>query len=103
MAIIEHRGRQYEVDKDGFLVRFEEWDEGWVDYIKGAEGICKLSDVHQKVMVALQEYYKKNKKPLHIRNFSEVTGIRLRIVYDLFPSGYRKGAYKMAGLKDPGG
>ena len=40
MASIEHNGKAYEVDEDGFLSKgMEDWDENWVDYVKGIEGI----------------------------------------------------------------
>ena len=61
MASIEHKGKSYEVDEDGFLLKgAEEWDENWVDYVKSVEGIVDITDEHQKVIDALQEYYKKN-------------------------------------------
>jgi hypothetical protein len=41
MASIEHKGKSYEVDEDGFLLKgAEEWDENWVDYVKSVEGIA---------------------------------------------------------------
>ena len=61
MATLEHNGKTYEVDEDGFLIKGnEEWDENWVDYVKKVEGISEVTDEHQKVIDALQEYYKKN-------------------------------------------
>ena len=39
MATLEHNGKTYEVDEDGFLIKGnEEWDENWVDYVKKMEG-----------------------------------------------------------------
>ncbi len=35
MATIDHNGKTYNVDEDGFLANgMEEWDENWVDYVK---------------------------------------------------------------------
>ena len=43
MATIEHKGKSYEVDEDGFLLKgAEEWDENWVDYVKSVEGIVLI-------------------------------------------------------------
>ncbi|WP_339136961.1 MAG: TusE/DsrC/DsvC family sulfur relay protein [Candidatus Electrothrix sp. GW3-4] len=100
MASIEHNGITYEVDYDGFLLNgSEEWDDNWVDYVKGIEGINDITDEHQKVIVALQEYYKKNGiPPMHDIICSKVTGFPLKKIYELFPSGPIKGARKMAGL-----
>ena len=45
MATLEHNGKTYEVDEDGFLIKGnEEWDENWVDYVKKVEGISEVTD-----------------------------------------------------------
>jgi tRNA 2-thiouridine synthesizing protein E len=104
MASIEHKGKSYEVDEDGFLLKGqEEWDENWVDYVKTVEGIAEITDEHQKVIDALQEYYKKNGIAPMVRILSKTTGFPLKRIYELFPSGPGKGACKMAGLPKPTG
>jgi TusE/DsrC/DsvC family sulfur relay protein len=91
MASIEHNGKSYEVDEDGFLSKgMEDWDENWVEE-------------HQKVIDALQEYYKKNGIAPMVRILSKTTGFPLKRIYELFPSGPGKGACKMAGLPKPTG
>ena len=101
MATIEHKGKSYEVDEDGFLLKgAEEWDENWVDYVKSVEGIADITDEHQKVIDALQEYYKKNGIAPMVRILSKTTGFPLKRIYELFPSGPGKGACKMAGLPE---
>jgi tRNA 2-thiouridine synthesizing protein E len=104
MAIIESAGHSYDVDEDGFLTKgMEEWNEGWVDYVKGLEGIGDLTDEHWKVINALQDYYKKNGIAPMVRILSKTTGFPLKRIYELFPSGPGKGACKMAGLPKPTG
>ena len=40
MPTIEHNGKVFNVDEDGFLTKgMEEWNENWVEYVKGVEGI----------------------------------------------------------------
>ena len=104
MAEIEHNGNTYNVDEDGFLTKgMDEWDAGWVDYVKGTEGIGDLTDEHDKVINTLQEYYKKNGIAPMVRILSKTTGFPLKRIYELFPSGPGKGACKMAGLPKPTG
>ncbi|MEW6517935.1 MAG: TusE/DsrC/DsvC family sulfur relay protein [Desulfurivibrio sp.] len=104
MAIIEHAGNSYDVDEDGFLTKgMEEWNQGWVEYVKGLEGISDLTDEHWKVINALQDYYKKNGIAPMVRILSKTTGFPLKRIYELFPSGPGKGACKMAGLPKPTG
>jgi TusE/DsrC/DsvC family sulfur relay protein len=104
MAIIESAGSSYDVDEDGFLTKgMEEWNEGWVNYVKGLEGIGDMTDEHWKVINALQDYYKKNGIAPMVRILSKTTGFPLKRIYELFPSGPGKGACKMAGLPKPTG
>lgn len=104
MATIDHNGKSYNVDEDGFLANgMDEWDSDWVDYVKTVEGISELTDEHTKVIDALQEYYKKNGIAPMVRILSKTTGFPLKRIYELFPSGPGKGACKMAGLPKPTG
>ncbi len=104
MPTLEHNGSTFTVDEDGFLLKgMDEWNEDWVDYVKGSEGISDLTEEHQKVIDALQEYYKKNGIAPMVRILSKTTGFPLKRIYELFPSGPGKGACKMAGLPKPTG
>jgi len=104
MATIEHAGKSFEVDEDGFLLKgMEEWSNEWVEYVKSIEGISELTDEHWKVINALQDYYKKNGIAPMVRILSKTTGFPLKRIYELFPSGPGKGACKMAGLPKPTG
>jgi len=102
MPTIEHNGKSFSVDVDGFLTKgMEEWNNDWVDYVKASEGITDLTDEHKKAIDTLQEYYKKNGIAPMVRILSGVTGFPLKRIYELFPSGPGKGACKMAGLPKP--
>ena len=104
MATIEHKGKSFNVDEDGFLIKgMEEWNEEWIDYVKSIEGIDELTDEHRKILDILQEYFKKNGIAPMVRILSKTTGYPLKRIYELFPSGPGKGACKMAGLPKPTG
>jgi len=103
MATVEFNGKTYNVDEDGFLDDFNNWDEDWMEYVKTTEGIDTLTDEHLKVVKVLQDYYKKNGIAPMVRILSKVTGYKLKHIYKLFPSGPGKGACKMAGLPKPTG
>jgi tRNA 2-thiouridine synthesizing protein E len=103
MAVVEHSGKSFEVDEDGFLANLDEWGPEWVDYVKELEGISQLNDDHWKVINMLQDYFKKNGIAPMVRILSKVTGFKLKYIYELFPSGPGKGACKMAGLPKPTG
>ncbi|ADH86715.1 MULTISPECIES: TusE/DsrC/DsvC family sulfur relay protein [Desulfurivibrio] len=104
MATVEHKGKTFNVDEDGFLTKgMEEWSEEWVDYVKSIEGIEELTDEHRKIIDILQDYFKKNGIAPMVRILSKTTGFPLKRIYELFPSGPGKGACKMAGLPKPTG
>ncbi len=103
MPTLEHNESKFEVDEDGFLLNGDDFNADWVDYVKSVEGISDMTDEHQKVIDALQEYYKKNGIAPMVRILSKTTGFPLKRIYELFPSGPGKGACKMAGLPKPTG
>ena len=103
MAEVSFQGKTFEVDEDGFLLRFEDWCPEWLEFVKESEGIPELTADHHKVIDFLQDYYKKNGIAPMVRIMSKNTGYKLKEIYDLFPSGPGKGACKMAGLPKPTG
>ena len=103
MPTVEFDGNIFNVDEDGFIDDFNNWNKSWVGYVKSVEGIEELTDEHWKVIGVLQEYYKKNGIAPMVRILSKLTGFKLKYIYDLFPSGPGKGACKMAGLPKPTG
>ena len=103
MPTVEFEGISFNVDEDGFIDDFNNWNTNWVKYVKHVEGIQELTDEHWKVINVLQEYYKKNGIAPMVRILSKVTGYKLKYIYELFPSGPGKGACKMAGLPKPTG
>jgi tRNA 2-thiouridine synthesizing protein E len=103
MAMIEFKGKNFEIDEDGFLLKFEDWGPEWAEYVKESEGISEITEAHQQVLDFLQDYYKKNGIAPMVRILSKSTGYKLKQIYELFPSGPGKGACKMAGLPKPTG
>ncbi len=84
MPTLEHNGSTFEVDEDGFLLKGDDFNADWVDYVKGVEGISEMTDEHQKVIDALQEYYKKNGIAPMVRILSKTTGFPLKRIYNPF-------------------
>ena len=103
MPQVDFQGESFTVDEDGFIDDYGNWNENWVQYVKGTEGIDELSDEHRLVIQTLREYYEKNGIAPMVRVLSKVTGFKLNHIYELFPSGPGKGACKMAGLPKPTG
>ena len=86
MAEITYKGKSFEVDEDGFLLRFDDWCPEWMEYVKESEGISEITPDHQKILDFLQDYYKKNGIAPMVRILSKNTGYKLKEVYELFPA-----------------
>ena len=50
MATVEFKGKSFDIDEDGFLQKFEDWNPAWVEYVKESEGIKQKTDEHNKVI-----------------------------------------------------
>lgn len=103
MAEVTHQGKTFEVDEEEFLQDFDSWSPEWVDLVRVSEGIPAITADHEKIMLFLQEYYKKNGIAPLVRVISKNTGFKLKEIYELFPSGPGRGACRMAGLPKPTG
>lgn len=103
MPTVSHLGKIFPVNEDGFLADPELWGPEWVDYVRLEEDIDELDEDHWMVIDMLREYYRENGLAPMVRILAQVTGFKLKYIYELFPSGPGKGACKMAGLDKPEG
>lgn len=103
MSHIDVKGKQIEIDEDGFLVDPDVWNEDIVHVFAKLEDVTELTEDHWKVINYLRDYYKQFGIAPMIRKLCKDTGFTLKQIYDLFPSGPAKGACKLAGLPKPTG
>ncbi len=104
MPFIEINGKKIEVNEEGFLVNPEDWNEEIAVFLaKKEEGLESLTEEHWKVINYIRNYYLENKLAPMVRAVCKTTGLPLKKIYDLFPSGPAKGACKIAGLPKPDG
>ena len=102
MPAIEYEGKIFEVDDEGFLADFRDWNKVWAEYASRNEEI-ELTEEHWAVVNALQNYYRENCIPPMVKLLPRLTGLKLKDIYELFPSGPGRGACKIAGLGKPHG
>ncbi len=103
MANFDVKGKQIEVDEDGFLVDPDVWNQDIVEAFAKLEDVTELTEDHWKVINYLRDYYKQFGIAPMIRKLCKDTGFSLKQIYDMFPSGPAKGACKLAGLPKPTG
>jgi tRNA 2-thiouridine synthesizing protein E len=101
---MNYEGRRVDLNEEGFLLHPEEWNEKLaVVMAREAEGLEELSEDHWAIIRFIREHYLANQSAPMLRAMCKGTGVPLKRVYELFPSGPAKGACKLAGLPKPDG
>jgi tRNA 2-thiouridine synthesizing protein E len=104
MPTFDFAGRQYEVNDEGFLAHPEEWTEDMARFLaQREENLDALSDEHWAVIRFIRRHFEEKQSAPMVRSICKITGVPLKRVYELFPSGPAKGACKLAGLPKPDG
>ncbi len=104
MGMYKWDDKQVEVDEDGFIQEPDQWTEDLAAALaKSEEEVAELTAEHWKVINYLRNYYKQFGIAPMIRKLCKETGMELKYIYQLFPSGPAKGACKIAGLPKPTG
>ena len=104
MPTLDRRGTPLEVNDEGFLVRPGEWDEGVALLLaREYEGLAGLTDDHWAVIRCIRGFYEEHGLAPLVRRICGTTGLKLKHIYELFPSGPAGGACKVAGLPSSDG
>jgi tRNA 2-thiouridine synthesizing protein E len=70
---------------------------------RAEEGIERLTPEHWAVINYIRSCFLQNNLAPMVRKVCQTTGLSLKRIYELFPSGPAKGACKVAGLPKPDG
>jgi len=92
-------GKEVNINEEGFLTDFSQWDEKIAKEIAQEEGI-NLEEKHWEVLNYLQDQHK-NDIPLTIRKVGKSGVVDIKGFYALFPGGPLKKASKIAGIPKP--
>ncbi len=92
-----------EVDEDGYIRQPDLWNDEMALALARADGVEELTETHWKVIHYIRDYFHEFGIAPVVRKLCKTTGLSLREIYDLFPSGPAKGACKVAGLPKPTG
>jgi len=104
MRTIDYHGTQIPVDEDGFLIDPSLWNEEMARVLaEQEEGITELTPDHWRLIHYLNRYYAEHGVAPMVRLLCKETELKLKQVYELFPSGPARGACKVAGLPKPDG
>ena len=103
---IEWQGRQFAVDKEGFLINQYEWSQELALELAQLEGVT-LSEEHWELMHYLREYHEDYDiaPPMRmmVRLMTKAFGdkVNSRYLQALFPQGPAKQGSRFAGLPKP--
>jgi tRNA 2-thiouridine synthesizing protein E len=91
--------KDYQVDPQGFLKKFDHWDEGFAEAMAPQAGIeGGLEEDHWRVIRFIRgEFEDTGECPLVFRT-CRASGLSPRELKSLFPAGYTKGACRLAGI-----
>jgi tRNA 2-thiouridine synthesizing protein E len=103
VAEVNLGGKMLEVDEDGFIADPSQWNAEVAQSLALTEGVQSLSEAHWKIVNYIRDYFLKNNIAPMVRKVCKDTGMQLKEIYELFPSGPAKGACKVAGLPKPTG
>ncbi len=87
-----------EVDEEGFLVDNEKWSKEIAEILAQKDVPKGLTEDHWAVVAFMREYYQTFGTVPPTRMLSRRSGLSLRRIRGLFPSGLTKGACRIAGI-----
>jgi tRNA 2-thiouridine synthesizing protein E len=104
MATIVFKGQDVQLNEEGFLVDPGLWNEELAAVLAlSEEGLDRLTDDHWAVLRFIRAHFLETQNAPMVRSMCKSTGVPLKRIYELFPSGPAKGACKLAGLPKPDG
>ncbi len=95
-------GRQVQVDAEGFLTQYDEWDEDLATVLAAQIGI-ELGEEHWKAIHFLRADFKEQGETATLRRITTVGGIPTKELFELFPKKPAKKMAYIAGLPKPRG
>jgi tRNA 2-thiouridine synthesizing protein E len=99
MPTLTIKGKAYEVDNYGSLVDHRTWTEDFATHVAREFGITGgLTEKHWQVVRFLRSALEEHGRCPLVYQTCRMTGLRLRDLKELFPTGYWRGACKIAGL-----
>ncbi len=109
MPTLDFEGKSYEVDEEGYLQDWSEWNEGLAGKMATDDGI-DLSEEHWEIIRFLREYFEKYQIAPMIKILVKEIGKTMgkekgntKYLYELYPAGPAKQACRYAGLPKPTG
>lgn len=99
MTIVTHGLRTYDIDRDGFLRDPRDWDEDFAGLMAPQVGLTEsLTSEHWEVIRAIRKVFDETGRCPLVYQICRSTGLGFEGLQALFPTGYLRGACRLAGL-----
>jgi len=99
MQVLTFAGRTYAVDPVDFLMDSRDWDETFAEGLAPGLGISGgLTPEHWAVIRFIREAHARTGRCPLVYQTCKACSLSLKGLHDLFPSGYLRGACKLAGV-----
>jgi len=92
-----------DVDTEGFLTNPEQWNEQLAEQIARENGVPELTERHWLVVKFMRDRYLTTGNAPSIRSLGKESGVPIKELYQLFPTGPAKLAAKIGGIPKPRG
>ena len=99
MKTASFKGKDYIVDKNGFLLDMGQWDRNFAEGMaREAEIEGGLTATHWEVISFIREFFEKKGVCPLVYQTCKSKGLSIVALKRLFPTGYLRGACKLAGI-----
>ena len=99
MHEIHINGRSYTVDENGFLIDFNQWDKSFAENLAMQLSISGgLTAKHWEVIHYIRDWYIQEGICPLVYQTCKMNQLQINQLKELFPTGYRRGACKLAGV-----
>ena len=102
MPVTTISGHDVQVDDEGFLTSYDEWDETLARALAAQIGV-ELTDEHLQVIRFLRSDFQLKGETPTLRRVSTVGGVPTKRLFELFPKKPAKKMAYIAGLPKPHG
>jgi TusE/DsrC/DsvC family sulfur relay protein len=102
MTVATIAGKPVNVNEEGFLTEFDDWDED-IARALAAQIDLELADDHWTVLRFLREDFQAQGETATLRRVTKVGGIPTKRLFELFPGKPAKKMSYVAGLPKPKG
>jgi tRNA 2-thiouridine synthesizing protein E len=103
MTVATFAGHEISVNDEGFFEDPSQWTEDMVPDLARAAGIAELTDRHWVVIRFMRSEYESKGTGPSVRMLGKTSGVPIKELYELFPTGPAKTAAKIAGIPKPRG